>query len=275
MSLPLGGRRRRAAAAGRQRRHRAARRGAGAAARPRSRSARCWSRKCTTASRTTCRAWPGCCSRTRSASPQVASMLTESVGQVQAIAQVYGLQVGAGGPLRVASVLQAIGVSVQRTFGAQRRRRTRRRAAARAGAARGRIDPDRADHQRAADQRRQAQRRRRRALPRSMRTTPACACAIAEPRPAAGRVQPGAVPGRRVRPRPGARAAAAAQRRAQPDAARRRGARRVAAEGAERACASARMPRDATSANAAQHRHMTAARAGSSSSTTTGWCWPR
>jgi two-component sensor histidine kinase len=49
--------------------------------------------------------------------PQVASVLNESVAQVQAIAQVYGLQVGAGGPLRVASVLQAIGVSVQRTFG--------------------------------------------------------------------------------------------------------------------------------------------------------------
>jgi hypothetical protein len=29
-------------------------------------------------------------------------MLTEAVGQVQAIAQVYGLQVGASGPLRVA-----------------------------------------------------------------------------------------------------------------------------------------------------------------------------
>jgi signal transduction histidine kinase len=39
------------------------------------------------------------------------------VGQVQAIAQVYGLQVGAGGPLRVASVVEAIALSVQRTFG--------------------------------------------------------------------------------------------------------------------------------------------------------------
>jgi signal transduction histidine kinase len=44
-------------------------------------------------------------------------MLTEAVGQVHAIAQVYGLQVGAGGPLRVAHVLQAIAASVQRTFG--------------------------------------------------------------------------------------------------------------------------------------------------------------
>ena len=49
--------------------------------------------------------------------PEVAAILTESVGQVQAIAQVYGLQVGAGGPLRVASVLEAIALSVQRTFG--------------------------------------------------------------------------------------------------------------------------------------------------------------
>ena len=49
--------------------------------------------------------------------PEVASILAESVGQVQAIAQVYGLQVGAGGPLRVTSVLEAIAQSVQRTFG--------------------------------------------------------------------------------------------------------------------------------------------------------------
>ena len=49
--------------------------------------------------------------------PEVAAILTESVGQVQAIAQVYGLQVGAGGPLRVASVVEAIALSVQRTFG--------------------------------------------------------------------------------------------------------------------------------------------------------------
>jgi two-component sensor histidine kinase len=47
----------------------------------------------------------------------VATVLSEAVGQVQAIAQVYGLQVGAGGPLRVASVVEAIASSVQRTFG--------------------------------------------------------------------------------------------------------------------------------------------------------------
>jgi two-component sensor histidine kinase len=49
--------------------------------------------------------------------PEVASMLTEAVGQVQAIAQVYGLQVGPAGPLRVIRVLEAIAASVQRTFG--------------------------------------------------------------------------------------------------------------------------------------------------------------
>jgi two-component sensor histidine kinase len=38
---------------------------------------------------------------------------------VQAIAQVYGLQVGAGGPLRLKSVVEAIAASVQRTFGRQ------------------------------------------------------------------------------------------------------------------------------------------------------------
>jgi PAS domain S-box-containing protein len=49
--------------------------------------------------------------------PDVAPMLGDAVGQVHAIAQVYGLQVGAGGPLRVSHVLQAIAASVQRTFG--------------------------------------------------------------------------------------------------------------------------------------------------------------
>jgi two-component sensor histidine kinase len=43
--------------------------------------------------------------------------MSEVVGQVQAIAQVYGLQVGAGGPLHVTGVVEAIAGSVQRTFG--------------------------------------------------------------------------------------------------------------------------------------------------------------
>lgn len=49
--------------------------------------------------------------------PEVAPVIAEVVGQVQAIAQVYGLQVGAVGPLRVKNVVEAIAGSVQRTFG--------------------------------------------------------------------------------------------------------------------------------------------------------------
>ncbi|WP_158288861.1 PAS domain S-box protein [Rubrivivax albus] len=48
---------------------------------------------------------------------EVAPVLGEAVSQVQAIAQVYGLQVGASGPLRLARVVEAIVQSVQRTFG--------------------------------------------------------------------------------------------------------------------------------------------------------------
>lgn len=48
---------------------------------------------------------------------EVAHVLGEAVSQVQAIAQVYGLQVGASGPLRLARVAEAIAQSVQRTFG--------------------------------------------------------------------------------------------------------------------------------------------------------------
>ncbi|MBX9793098.1 MAG: PAS domain S-box protein, partial [Burkholderiaceae bacterium] len=49
--------------------------------------------------------------------PEMAAAMSEVVGQVQAIAQVYGLQVGAGGPLHVTNVVEAIAGSVQRTFG--------------------------------------------------------------------------------------------------------------------------------------------------------------
>lgn len=49
--------------------------------------------------------------------PEMAAAMSEVVGQVQAIAQVYGLQVGAGGPLHLNSVVEAIAGSVQRTFG--------------------------------------------------------------------------------------------------------------------------------------------------------------
>jgi two-component sensor histidine kinase len=49
--------------------------------------------------------------------PEVASVISEVSGQVQAIAQVYGLQVGEQGPLRVVGVVEAITGSVQRNFG--------------------------------------------------------------------------------------------------------------------------------------------------------------
>jgi PAS domain S-box-containing protein len=55
--------------------------------------------------------------------PEVAPAIAEVVGQVQAIAQVYGLQVGAEGPLRVAAIVEAIVGSVQRNFGLAIRRR--------------------------------------------------------------------------------------------------------------------------------------------------------
>ncbi len=49
--------------------------------------------------------------------PEVAGVISEAVGQVQAIAQVYGLQVGSTGPLRVRKVVEAIIGSVQRMSG--------------------------------------------------------------------------------------------------------------------------------------------------------------
>ena len=49
--------------------------------------------------------------------PEVAAVLKEAVGQVQAIAQVYGLQVGATGPLVLKRVFDAIVGSVQRMQG--------------------------------------------------------------------------------------------------------------------------------------------------------------
>ena len=49
--------------------------------------------------------------------PQMQPIVAEVVGQVQAIAQVYGLQVGNTGLLAVRDVLEAIAQSVQRTFG--------------------------------------------------------------------------------------------------------------------------------------------------------------
>jgi PAS domain S-box-containing protein len=49
--------------------------------------------------------------------PEVAGPIAEIVGQVQAIAQVHGMQVGSSGLLNLAEVIEAITASVQRTFG--------------------------------------------------------------------------------------------------------------------------------------------------------------
>ncbi|MFG6465602.1 PAS domain-containing protein [Roseateles sp. BYS87W] len=59
----------------------------------------------------------GLLQQTAARRPEVAPVLKEAVGQVQAIAQVYGLQVGASGPLLIKRVFDAIVGSVQRMQG--------------------------------------------------------------------------------------------------------------------------------------------------------------
>jgi PAS domain S-box-containing protein len=59
----------------------------------------------------------GLLQQTAARRPEVASLISEAVGQVQAIAQVHGLQVGVSGPLRIKPLIEAISASVQRTFG--------------------------------------------------------------------------------------------------------------------------------------------------------------
>lgn len=49
--------------------------------------------------------------------PEVSTAIAEVVGQVHAIAQVYGLQVHESGHLRITDVVRAIGQSVERLFG--------------------------------------------------------------------------------------------------------------------------------------------------------------
>ena len=48
--------------------------------------------------------------------PEIAPVLTEAVGQLQAIANVYGLQVGLSGPVHLLELIQSVTASVQRTF---------------------------------------------------------------------------------------------------------------------------------------------------------------
>ena len=59
----------------------------------------------------------GLLQQTAARRPEVAALISEAVGQVQAIAQVHGLQVGGAGPLRIQPLIEAITASVQRTFG--------------------------------------------------------------------------------------------------------------------------------------------------------------
>ncbi len=59
----------------------------------------------------------GLLQQTAARRPEVAGLISEAVGQVQAIAQVHGLQVGVSGPLRIKPLVEAITASVQRTFG--------------------------------------------------------------------------------------------------------------------------------------------------------------
>ena len=149
--------------------------------------------------------------------PEVAGPIDEVVGQVQAIAQVYGLQVGDTGPLsmvRRARGDHQLGAPHLRPADPLPRRRARR---GRLDPARGRGDPGGADAERAAHQchqarprRRWRRRRRLRARGRGRRR----AHRRAQPGAAAGGLQPRADPERRLRPRPGAGAAAAARRHA-------------------------------------------------------------
>lgn len=48
--------------------------------------------------------------------PEVAPILSDAVGQLQAIAQVYGLQVGSSGPVVLSGLLKAVATAVQKTF---------------------------------------------------------------------------------------------------------------------------------------------------------------
>ena len=59
----------------------------------------------------------GLLQQTAARRPEVAALISEVVGQVQAIAQVHGLQVGVSGPMRIRPLLEAVTASVQRTFG--------------------------------------------------------------------------------------------------------------------------------------------------------------
>jgi hypothetical protein len=178
----------------------------------------------------------GLLQQTRRAGPRWPMLISEAVGQVQAIAQVYGLQVGVGGPLRVKPLVEAI-----TAVGAAHLRSpasvivTWRHAGAPLAAARGRIDPDRADVNELLTN----------AIKHSGRATCTACCTAwrrrVDPDPSPGQLPPGFRPGAgaawRVGPGPGARAAAAAHRHAHAGAAGRRGRGAVVLRAAQRGAA--------------------------------------
>jgi PAS domain S-box-containing protein len=49
--------------------------------------------------------------------PEVAGVIADVVGQLQSIAEVHGLRVGAAGPLRLRQLVQAVATSIRRLFG--------------------------------------------------------------------------------------------------------------------------------------------------------------
>ena len=59
----------------------------------------------------------GLLQQTAAQRPEVADILDDVVGQVQAIAEVYGLRVGAAGPLPLRQLVDSIAAAIQRLFG--------------------------------------------------------------------------------------------------------------------------------------------------------------
>ena len=82
-------------------------------------SATFWCARCITGSRTTCRASRVCYSTWRTPSPSWPNILNEIAGQIQAIAQVHGLQIRATGTLPVLGVAQGIFSELSTMFGVE------------------------------------------------------------------------------------------------------------------------------------------------------------